>query len=82
MLNAYKALQPQPCYVEVVCQVTESERHMSCAPVRAARRVVVPLEVRAQRRSVVVRLLVHEDDVAVIHRIQLQVGRPSARSHP
>ncbi len=55
---------------------------MSCAPVGAARRVVVPLEVGAQRHPVVVRLLVHEHDVAVIHRIQLQVGRPSAHSHP
>ena len=54
---------------------------MPRAPIGAAWRVVVPLEVCAQRHPVVVRLLVHEDDVSIIHSIELQVRRPSAHRH-
>ena len=50
-------------------------------PVRATRGVIVALKICAQRLSVVVRLLVHEYNVPIIHSIQLQVRRPSASRH-
>lgn len=36
------------------------------------------LEVCAESLPIVVRLLVHEHDVSIVHRIQLQVRRPPA----
>ena len=47
-------------------------------PVRAAWGIVVVLEVCAECLSVVARLLVHEDDVSIVHSVQLQMRRPPA----